>query len=113
MQFYYKYGLYYKFNKNLSGGAIFNDKLSDVSLHGQVVINKNWTMLLNYMKSDNPYMKQMGMDLDINMVIFLFLFYSSLILYLNRLIHLELEKIQILELILITWERFMDYILID
>ena len=73
MQFAYKYGMYYKFNKNLSCGATFNDKFTDVSLHGQVFVNKNWTMLFNYMKSDNPYMKQMGMDLDINMVILLLL----------------------------------------
>lgn len=72
MQFYYKYGLYYKYNKNLSCGAIFNDKFSDISLHAQIYVNRNWTMLFNYMKSDNPYMKQMGMDLDINMVIYKF-----------------------------------------
>jgi len=29
-------------------------------------------MLFNYTKTDNPYMKQMGMDLDINMVNLLF-----------------------------------------
>lgn len=67
MQFYYKYGFYYKLNKNLSCGSTFNDKFSDISLHAQIYVNKNWTILLNYMKSDNPYMKQMGMDLDINM----------------------------------------------
>lgn len=48
-----------------------NQRLTDVSLHAQYNYNRYWSMLFNYLKSDHPMMKQMGLDLDINMVNFI------------------------------------------
>jgi hypothetical protein len=71
MQFKHKYAFHYKYNKNLSCCAIFNDKFTDLSLYSEFKVNKNWKMLLNYSKTEDVFMKNMGMGLDFNFVNFI------------------------------------------
>ena len=68
MQIKHKYGMYYKYNKNFSCGAMTNDKFTDLSLHSEICVNKKWRMFLNYMKTDDIMMRNMGMGLDISWV---------------------------------------------
>jgi len=73
-------------------------------LHSQYIHNRNWSMLFNYTKTDNPYMKHLQMDYDINMVNYMKMFDF----FFNKLNNISIFKLNIGTYFQI-WKEYNDW----